>query len=681
VTARYHVQRQSRRRAVLDAPADARESGRIERSRRRKTRKRIRYVACVSGCGLSNTSRLLGLAAVVGLLATTPPARATGAVLPPGTTPDPTTLDVQVAIATAPHGTTRWSRVTVGGPSRVLWLVPARPGAALDWAPDAWLDALDTSTAPRIVPPSKVPPCGMTEAPEVIASWATTGTKHHARTVVVHETEADARAHAAARGFKVSPSAASRIHETYAAGTALVSVELDAFPHLGTTATLRVSDDGPALLPLALTGSAEAATRVTAFILGEGTATLPGSMDLRRSELLWEMYGSSFAELRAGVLAKGAGSTWLRETATRETLFEPRVVRGSEVVPSLAATYFSRATGSAKLACEQSAAAAGANVGVAGRACAPGALGRVGGGTECSPSAGAVDPSAFTCGAGVDDLALAFSGLSPSSVVVTRFAGVVPRGHLGSDVAITSGGAPLGVVQTAAGYGACPVAPPGAPLTPPSPPATGPTSAAPTEPTYTRTTDGCSGSSTVVVYEDTGQEEPVADEGCGGSTTEPSSGTTSDGESCGGDTTSSSSGTSGASDGDSDDDSGDEWDTDDDDSSSSDDGCASKSSSSSTSSSSSGGWDDEDDMSPSSFATTAAGSASADDGSKSTPSGHEAKAKAKKPKAKKTKNGKPKQQGATRAPRKSSPVSRYALLFVAVLLPLRRRLRNARFTW
>lgn len=132
---------------------------------------------------------------------------------------------------------------------------------------------------------------------------------------------------------------------------------------------------------------------------------------------------------------------------------------------------------------------------------------------------------------------------------------------------------------------------------------------------------GCSGTATTVAYE-TGEQAVVASEGCG-STTSDSTEPTDDG--CGGDTTGSG------------DDSG--WDTDDGDASDLADSC-SCGSKTSTSSSSGGsdGWDDPD-MSP--------------------------------------KKG-PQKTSANKKPRGHSPVSRYALLFVALVLPLRRRLRVAK---
>ena len=73
---------------------------------------------------------LIGTVAAA-LLVASHAAHATGAVLPPAGSAEPSTVDMELAVAVTPFGSTRWSRLTVGGASSVLWLVPARPGAAL----------------------------------------------------------------------------------------------------------------------------------------------------------------------------------------------------------------------------------------------------------------------------------------------------------------------------------------------------------------------------------------------------------------------------------------------------------------------------------------------------------------------------------------------------------------------
>lgn len=622
---------------------------------------------------MSNPRRLLPtcaqLAGAALLLLTPAFAHASGAVLPPAGTGEPTTLDAQVAIAVTPFGTTRWTRLTVGGTQSVMWLVPARPGAALDWASDGWLRSLEDATSPRVAPPSATPPCNMPSAAEQVSPWTAGGVKKFPKAVLVHESEGDVRAHVAARGFAVSNLVAAKIADAYARGYTLVSLELDASgASVIASPTLRVSDDGAAVVPLALTGSTESPVRVTALVIGDGPATLAGARELDPSALTWGRNYSSYANARASTLVAGGGAVWLREAAAHEILFDGLAVPRATPIEPLVSGYFHDATGKAQPTCAAAARDAGSGTGTVGRACASGALVKVPGGSGCTPEGGTIDPGSFTCGAGVDDLALALSGSAPARTFITRFTGLVPQNGFGLDTAIASTVATESPVVFAGRYEPCPVVvdPPSSSggLTPP-PPSSSP--ADPARPYHYERSSGCSGSATTVVYDDTGEEEPVADEGCGSSSTGTSTSTGDDSDSCSGGSSSSSSGSSSDDDSDS---SG--WDSDDDDSDSSDssdsstsDSCDCGKSTTGSSTSSSSGWDDEDsEATAQSLRIGGEGDAGASPGAEKATK----KKKHGKKHLKKTSSSAKKRSG-------PSPVSRYALLFVALVLPLRRRLR------
>jgi hypothetical protein len=577
---------------------------------------------------LSTKSRLLFAAPVVSALLLSPTqAGATGAVLATSSGAEPATLDVSTAIAVTPYGTTRWTRLTVGGAQRVMWLVPARPGAALDWASPTWLDALDDATAPRVVAPSASPPCGMPSTPERVATFGSAGPVRMPTNLTILASEDAARAHAAARGFAVSSSQSTKIAQLYASGGALVALELDTPPSgTTTTPTLRVSDDGPAVVPLALTGSRNARTRVTAFVVASGASSIAGAADVEPGVLTWGAARSNYGYARSSRLASGG---WQRESAARVVFDGVPVPRG-EAIPSVVSGYFADA------ACASTARAAAQSEGAVARTCAAGTIGRVPGGPSCAPAAGAIDPTPFTCGRDADDLALALAGLSPKDVVVSRFAGVVVEGTLGADAPIAAGASLVSPVVTPGSFDECS---PG----PSSPPSTSGGLTEPSqesrvvsddEPRYVTTHGACGGSTTTVVTSDE-EEDTSSDDsgGCGGSSTGTSTSEgSSDGESCSGDSKKS------------DDDGWDSSDDDDDDDSSSkkDDSCSKSSSSSSSSSSGSSddGWDSSDAV----------------------------KTKAKPAKASPTSRLKRR--------RGSSPVSRMALAAVAIVLPLRRRRRT-----
>ncbi|MDB4946830.1 MAG: Endo,4-beta-xylanase precursor [Labilithrix sp.] len=581
--------------------------------------------------GLKNPARFPVAAATLltaALLFSSHAARATGGALPPAGMSEATTLDLEVAVAASTEGSTRWSRLTVGGPFTVLWLVPVRPGAALDWASDAWLDSLEAASAPRILPPEGEPVgCLFGPKAEETERWGQRGATTYPRTLAYQPTAGAARTYARDRGFGVSAAVAARIDGTYAAGYGLVALEVTAGQEIVSTPTLRVSDDGPAVLPFALSGSSRASVRLTALIVGEGGASVPEVVE--PAPVLWTARGSDHAARRLEALAAAPGLSWIRESASHDALFDGVVVDAATSIRPAAGAYFDAAGGPQHAACEQAARSVGTASGHVGRSCASGALLRVPGGTGCQPTAGSIDPALLTCG-GADDLALALAGAAPGSAALTRLVGFVPQGRFGADVAITTGQALVSPAQRASSYAPCGLNQPAASA--PSAPAERPHH-------YEHAEGACSGSTSSVVYEDTGEEETIADDSCGGdsSTTSTSS-----------DSTASDDGTDDSSDDSSTDDSSTDdssgWDTKDDTSSS--DSCSSSTDSTSDSS--------DDSCSSSS-------SSSSNDGCSSGPDAR--------PKASGMQHrGKRKHRG-------SSPMSRYALLFVALVLPLRRGLR------
>lgn len=520
-------------------------------------------------------------------------------------------------------------------PSKVMWLVPVRRGAAIDWAADTWLPALDEATAVRIVPPYETAACTVPDAPEKADPWAVSAPKRVPSSFAVHTTEAGARAHAAARGFGVSPELATRISKLYASGWALASFEIDGTSTVVSSPTLRVVDDGAPMLPFALTGSDGTDVKLDAFVIASGAATTSSMFDVDGKDLTWGPTGAHYAYWRTTRLGNW-GYAWLREAAAKDALAGGYDANGTRV-PSVMESYYPAGP------CAETAWLVGKSPDVVGRACPEGRLAIVPGGTPCSPVQGALPPSTFVCGPGTDDLAIALAGVAPSSVVVTRFAGIVPKYGFGSDTTLltipTVDRSP--VVQ--AGAYDCQKTPPppsgSQPLVPPSD-----TTPGYDDYRYYRT-DSCGGGTTVVVTSDE-YEAPPDDEGCGGDTSTVASSSSGGSSSADGWDTDDDTDTGDGWDTDDDADVGDGWDTSDDDadcsgdsssSSSSNDSCSSGGSKSSSSgdscdSGSSDGWDDPD-MAP-----------------------------------KKT-------AGKTKKRRGSSPVSRYALFLAALLLPLRRRTR------
>lgn len=436
--------------------------------------------------------------AVASLVSPTP-AKAGGAVVPLDGDADPSVLDVRVAVAVGPQGTTRWSAITIPDATRALWLVPARPRATIAWAPDSWLASLEEATAPRILRPSFSRSCIDQSAPERTTPWTITATKRQPQTYAVHPTAESVRSSAAADGFTIAPDLDARIGELYAAGWNLVALQVESTVGSASSGTLRVSDDGGSVLPLALTGTRSADTRVTAFTIGSGVATTNGARDIDGGGLLWGNTGSNFVAWRRDTLANGRGNLWLRECASHAALFDGTIVTDSSPAPSVATQYLGAAS------CATSAKSSGNSDGVVGDTLAT---------------------STFGC-SGLDDLAIALDGLTPRSAVVTRWAGIVPRGALGVDrpISFDANAYQSPPVVRAGAYDVCTETstPPGRPI---GPGVSGGTSDTTTSPT---SDDGCGGDTTTTSSDD-GWDSSDSSDSCGSD----SSSSSSSSDSCGG---------------------------------------------------------------------------------------------------------------------------------------------------
>lgn len=382
----------------------------------------------------------------------------------------PPSIDLRAAVAASPHGSVRWSRITFAGAPRVWWLVPARRGARVDWSNEAWLDALDATTRPRVTAPVFPPPCAepFPKDSEVVGAWDASGDAKEPAPVDVLSTMPALSAEASRRGFSLRADVAERIADLYASDWIMLAFELGASSNGPTSSpTLRVVDSGAARLSFALVAAPEADVHMTVFSFTEGATTIARATDISPSRLTWGRWRSNYASLRASPIETPA---WTRESSSHELLFDgwlgpPETVPGG-YLPPLVESYFERAAGEPRLDCASIARAAGRRTGTTGRLCPPGAVARIAGGEPCEESPGSIDANAFACGTGVDDLALALAGHRPSTVFVTRFSGRIPAGMIGQEDALTSTTVGRSLVQTASSYESCPSADPGAPAPP-----------------------------------------------------------------------------------------------------------------------------------------------------------------------------------------------------------------------
>jgi hypothetical protein len=358
--------------------------------------------------------------------------------------------EVEIAVASVPGHTTRWARLRVkGGAGAFVWVMPVRPGGMIDLASDAWLEALEVSTAPRILAPSVAPPCevkGGVDVPARIDHVATRAPSD----VAIADDEPTLVAALHDWGFAMPSDLRGAVDATFASGSHLALLLFSQSSNDTMTRTVRVVDDAPALLPLVLTGSASGDVAVTAYVVDESRADigfLP-TLTLDPASIAWRADGtSSWRDARAAALA-ASPDAWLVESSGASPLFQIRPMP-SGTIPAIADDYFARAgaygdANADATSCVVAAHGASTSSLVVAPACPLGALARVAGSNgpptciESIPTL-QLSPDAFRCGTGADDLAHAFALRIPSATWVTRAAGIVPAGIYGENAAIAAG--------------------------------------------------------------------------------------------------------------------------------------------------------------------------------------------------------------------------------------------------
>ncbi len=348
--------------------------------------------------------------------------------------PDAAPSRLRVAMALGPTRSTLWAQAhMLGGRGAAALIVPARPGASLDLATEAWFEALEVATAKRVLSPEghSATCAGTSEEPRV----EVVGDLLHEAASPVHEVKvlsdtADLEQWAKSEGLEVEPALAA----------ALVALEPMRFVALRTstedgattTPTLRVTAPAhdPAL-PFVLTRAGTAPLDVTTFVIAEGRAGLANgtAATLDGAALAFDaaLGESDYRARRSAALA--SPSHWLVEAAGHELFTTPLVPTNAHVVDALIPAYALRASvylgGGFDLgACSAASTKAMALASPVAASCPRAELGVVDGGAGCAESvaAGEVDPSLFRCLPAADDLAVALGGMAPKDAWITRIA-------------------------------------------------------------------------------------------------------------------------------------------------------------------------------------------------------------------------------------------------------------------
>ncbi len=344
-------------------------------------------------------------------------------------------------------------------------VVPAPPGSSLDFSSDAWFEALEVATAPRIFPPDgESPYCPGKSGPSAI--FDITSSLTHTSSLPVDDVSVldDAGAvvtWAEQSGLALSPALAASLGGL--GGMRFVAVRFVAVGGPALTRTLRVAMPGaPPILPLALTRAGAKPLLVTSWMIGEGRALASGSatVTLPPSDLAWDAKAkkSNYVDARAASLAAEGSDGFLTECAGAAPLAtNVSIADGTASIDGLVTAFFDRtaAYGDGLVdptSCIAAAAVALTSSSPVAASCPRADLGVVDPAVPCVESvpSGVVDPAKLRCGASADDLAVALSGLNPISAWVTRQSTQIPAGKAGVDWSLLfNSGASVSPIRTA----------------------------------------------------------------------------------------------------------------------------------------------------------------------------------------------------------------------------------------
>ncbi len=358
-----------------------------------------------------------------------------------------TPVQHRVALAVGPEQSTLWSQIRLDAAAgTVAVVVPAPDGARLDWSSDAWLESLEVATAPRVLPPPGLnPTCDGSSDPaavDVVGDTAHVDTLTPLEVAVLDDANQVvlwAEQHSLAVSPELSAALAALV------GQRFVVARFSAPGGTALTPTLRVVSPQPlSELPLVLVQASSAEVLVQTWLFGPGRATIDGATvaQLATSSLTFAAANgtSNYPSLRQSALSAAGTDAVLIESASHDSLgTNLAIAEGNVAIDSVVTTFFQRAelygdAGSSAAVCIAQAQATLEGSFPVATACPRTALGTVGSVGQCDETVqpGEIDPELLRCGDGVDDLALAISGLTPASTWLTRYTMQVPAGSGGA---------------------------------------------------------------------------------------------------------------------------------------------------------------------------------------------------------------------------------------------------------
>lgn len=362
-------------------------------------------------------------------------------------------VEQRIAIAVGPERTTLWSQLALSGSAgQIAFVVPAPDGSSIDLASDAWFEALEAATAPRVVPPagadSLCPGISLDAAVDVVGQLGHTPTAVPAE-VVLHENASEVAIWALSHDIDVPVAAYEALAEQ--APARFVSLR---FAHVGgtlLTPTIRVTTphDGSAVaaFPTVLSSASdEEDLALTLWTLAGGRASLAGAVEgsIDEAELVFDAaeVSSNFEALRRDLLWSADGTAMVEASSHSALVHALDVGNDAVAIDPVVTTYFERAALYAGVPdpaeCIDDAVAALGTDALVSRACPAASLGSSGVAPACDEvvDASEVDAAMLRCFA-ADDLAVGLYGMRASEVTLTRHRLLVAAGSYGDSYSIS----------------------------------------------------------------------------------------------------------------------------------------------------------------------------------------------------------------------------------------------------
>jgi len=272
---------------------------------------------------------------------------------------------VYVAFAQSQTWSTWWLSLEVrGAGARGLLVLPVRAGSTVDWVGDAWFGALESSTAPQVLPPiGEVPPdCGAGQAKAHDTADGLQGDTLVPTSLVSFSTAEQLREYAGAQGFELETAAVGAF-DAPSDARAFVVLSFEFEPEWGSTQTIRIRVPGAAPeVPLSSLiaipgdweegaspddGSQWTPVDVRLYEFGAGRGRLEGLTELPRDEVsatwLSSRGQSDYPGQLRVLLEPHQGTASLVECSAAGPLWSYAVLPGGVTLAPLAQRYLTEA--------------------------------------------------------------------------------------------------------------------------------------------------------------------------------------------------------------------------------------------------------------------------------------------------------------------------------------------------